>query len=462
MASSTNRGGPTAGAVLRRVLMAALLMAAAPPTVAPAGVFNPETFTLANGMRVVVIPNHRAPVVSHMVWYKAGAADEPPGKSGVAHFLEHLMFKGTEKVPGRRFSETVARNGGQENAFTSADYTGYYQNVAKDRLGLVMGLEADRMVNLALDESDVGTERDVILEERRSRVDNEPTARLREQMRAALYMNHPYGTPIIGWEHEIRALTRADAMDWYRRYYAPNNAILVVAGDVTADQVRPLAETHYGAIPARRLAPRRRPVEPPHHAPRQVTLQSPRVRQPLWMRSYLAPSYRSGATEHAYALEILAEILGGNATSRLYRGLVVERALAASAWAHYDPDNLDLAEFSVSLSPRPGGPAPESLAELAAAYEGLIADLLENGVSEDEVARAKSRMRAQAIYARDGLGTGARVLGRALAIGRTVEDVESWPERIAAVSVDQVNRAARAVFVDRRSVTGLLLPKPAS
>ena len=463
MASSTSRGGPTAGAVLRRALMAAaLLMAAAAPTVAPAGVFNPETFTLGNGMRVVVIPNHRAPVVSHMVWYKVGAADEQPGKSGVAHFLEHLMFKGTDKMPGRRFSETVARNGGQENAFTSADYTGYYQNVAKDRLGLVMGLEADRMVNLVLAESDVRIERDVILEERRSRVDNEPTARLREQMHAALYMNHPYGTPIIGWEHEIRALTRADAMDWYRRYYAPNNAILVVAGDVTADEVRPLAEAHYGAIPARELAPRLRPAEPPHHAPRQVTLQSPRVRQPLWMRSYLAPSYRSGETQHAYALEVLAQILGGNATSRLYRGLVVDRALAASAGAHYNPGNLDLAEFSVSLSPRPGGPARASLAELAAAYEGLIADLLENGVSEDEVARAKLRMRAQAIYARDGLRTGARVLGRALAIGRTVEDVESWPERIAAVTVDQVNRAARAVFVDRRSVTGLLLPKPAS
>ncbi|MFQ5955888.1 MAG: M16 family metallopeptidase, partial [Kiloniellales bacterium] len=386
----------------------------------------------------------------------------PPGKSGVAHFLEHLMFKGTETVPSGEFSEIVARNGGRENAFTSWDYTGYYQNVAKDRLGLVMRLEADRMMNLRLAEEDVKTERDVILEERRSRIENEPGAQLREQMNAALFMNHPYGTPIIGWEHEIRALTRADALDWYGRYYAPNNAILVVAGDVTADQVRPLAETHYGAIPARELPPRVRPTEPAHHAPRRVVLQSPRVRQPSWIRSYLAPSYRIGATEHVYALEVLAEILGGGATSRLYRGLVVEQALAVSAWAHYSPDSLDLADLGVSLTPRPGGPADASLEKLEAAFEDLLADLIGNGVTHEEVERAKKRMRAQAIYARDGLGTGARVLGRALAVGRMVEDVESWPERIAAVTVEQVNRAARAVFVAERSVTGLLLPKPAS
>jgi len=423
-------------------------------------VFNPQTFTLSNGMQVVVVPNHRAPVVSHMVWYRAGAADEPPGKSGVAHFLEHLMFKGTEAVPAGDFAKTVARNGGRNNAFTSWDYTGYYQNVAKDRLELVMRLEADRMINLRLTEADVLTERDVILEERRSRIENEPGGQLREQINAALYMNHPYGVPIIGWAHEAGALTRADALDWYRRYYAPNNAILVVAGDVTADQVRALAETYYGVIPWRPVPPRARPAEPTHHAPRQVNLESPQVRQPSWTRDYQAPSYTRGASEHAYALEVLAEIFGGGTTSRLYRALVVDQGLAASARAYYSPGSVDLAEFSFHLSPRPGAPARASLDTLEAAFEAELAKLLRDGVTEDEVARAKKRMQADAIYARDSLQTGARVLGQALSNGRTVEDVESWPQRIAAVTVEQVNAAARAVFVPKRSVTGRLLPRP--
>ena len=331
------------------------LAAAWPGGEVRAGVFDPQTFTLENGMQVVVIPNHRAPVVSHMVWYRAGAADEPPGKSGVAHFLEHLMFKGTEAVPDGEFAKTVARNGGQSNAFTSWDYTGYYQNVATERLELVMRLEADRMINLRLTEADALTERDVILEERRSRTDNNPGALLREQITATLYMNHPYGVPIIGWAHEAGALTRADALDWYRRYYAPNNAILVVAGDVTVEQIRPLAEAHYGVIPRRPVPPRARPVEPTHHAPRQVNLESPRVRQPSWTRNYLAPSYTRGASEHAYPLEVLTEILGGGTTSRLYRALVVDQGLAASAGVSYGPGSVDLSALAVYLSPRPVG-----------------------------------------------------------------------------------------------------------
>ncbi len=444
------------------LFLVAFLVSVAPWGAPSAAIFNPQTFTLDNGLRVVVVPNHRAPVVSHMIWYKVGAADEPPGKSGIAHFLEHLMFKGTAEVPGGDFAKTIARNGGQNNAFTSWDYTGYYQNVAKDRLGLVMRLEADRMVNLTLSEADVTNERAVILEERRSRIENEPGAQLREQINAALYMNHPYGRPIIGWGHEVRRLTGADALDWYRRYYAPNNAVLVVAGDVTADQVRPLAEAHYGAIERRPIPPRLRPEEPVHHAPRRVVLESPRVRHPSWTRSYLAPSYLRGATEHAYALEVLTEILGRGPTSRLYRSLVVDQGVATSARAYYGPGSLDLADITVALSPPPGGPARDSLAKLVAAFSALLAELLENGVTADEVARAKKRMRAQVTYARDSLQGGARVLGHALGNGRSVEDVEAWPERIAAVTVDQVNRAARAVFVLNRSVTGLLLPQPAS
>ena len=247
---------------------------------AVAQIFNPTTFTLDNGLEVVVIENHRAPVVTHMVWNKVGAADEPPGKSGIAHFLEHLMFKGTAKRGPGEFSEIIARNGGSENAFTSQDYTGYFQSITADRLALMMELEADRMNGLVLTEEIIQPERQVVIEERRSRTDNSPRARLSEQVTAATYTNHPYRLPIIGWEHEIRALTLQEIVDFYRTWYAPNNAVLVVSGDVTPEQVRELAETHYGPIPAKALSPRIRPSEPPHHAPREVVLRDARVDQP--------------------------------------------------------------------------------------------------------------------------------------------------------------------------------------
>ena len=425
---------------------------------ARAEVFNPETFTLDNGMDVVVIPNRRAPIVQHMVWYKVGAADEPVGKSGIAHFLEHLLFKGTERIAPGRFSEIVAENGGQENAFTSSDYTGYYQTVARDRLEIVMDLEADRMTNLRLTDELVLPERDVVLEERRGRIDNEPGSKLREMMNAALYLNHPYRYPVIGWEHEIRALTTRDALDFYERWYAPNNAILIVAGDITAEEVRPLAEKYYGAIPARAVPERRRVSEPEQHAPRRVRLESERVRQPSVSISYLAPSHNRGAVEHAYPLLVLDEILGGGATSRLYRSLVVEQGIAAAAGSSYRGDSLDLGSFSFYVSPRPG----QAIEAAEAALRAQLEKLLDEGVTEDEVAAAKKRLRAGAVYARDSLGAAPNVFGRALTTGRSVEDVESWPDRIAKVTAGRVNAAARAVIVEKRSVTGELLPEPTS
>ena len=284
-----------------------------------AAVFDPETFTLDNGMQVVVVTNRRAPVVSHHVWYRIGSADSPQGKSGLPHFLEHLMFKGTESLASGEFSRIVARNGGNENAFTGPDYTGYFQTIAKDRLELVMRMEADRMTNLVLDEEETLLERDVILEERSQRTDNDPGSRLSEQINAAQYLHHPYRLPIIGWRHEIESYSREDALDFYRTWYAPNNAILIVAGDIDAAELRPLAERYYGVIPAREIPERVRVQEPPQPAPRDVQLADPRVRQPSWVRSYLAPSFEHGASEHAYPLEVLAEILGGTSTSRLYR-----------------------------------------------------------------------------------------------------------------------------------------------
>jgi len=440
------------------VLATALSLAATAPAPASAAMFNPESFTLDNGMQVVVIPNHRAPIVIHMVWYRVGAADEAPGQSGLAHFLEHLMFKGTDTVAPGEFSKTVARVGGQDNAFTTHDYTAYFQRIAKDKLELMMRFEADRMVNLKLTDEIVYPERDVVLEERRSRTDNNPAAQLGEQTQAILFLNHPYRRPVIGWRHEIEALTTEGALAFYREHYAPNNAVLVVAGDVTAGEVKPLAEKYYGPLKPRAIPERKRPSEPDPVAPRQVELKSPRVGQPAWSRTYVAPSYNRGDTQYAYALQVLGEILGGSASSRIYRAVVDGKALAIAAGAYYSPEQYDLGEFGVYGSPRPG----IEIARIQAAIDEQIAAVLKDGVTDAEVTRAKKNMIEQSVYARDSLRTGAYMFGRALTTGRTIADVEAWPERIGAVTTEQVNAAARAVLKDLGSVTSTLLSQPAS
>jgi len=451
----------TTAAVDRRLVAAlgALVVWAALWSASPArsAVFNPETFTLGNGMQVVVVPNHRVPVVTHMVWYRVGAMDEEPGRSGVAHLLEHLMFKGTRTRKSGEFSRLVARNGGRENAFTASDYTGYFQTVAKDRLALVMELEADRMRNLIVDAEQVEPERLVVLEERRQHVDNWPRSILGEHIDAALFLNHPYQRPIIGWEHEIRALTVDDIAAFYRRWYAPNNAVLVVAGDVTAAEIRPLAEKFYGVIPAETLPVRIAVTEPPQRAARRIALRDARVRQPSISRSYLAPSYNFGETGHAYALQVLAEALGGTATTRLYRRLVVEQGVAISAGAWYDAMARGPSRFVVYASPQPG----VSMAALEQAIDAILDEVVEDGLMPDEIDRAAGRMRASAVYARDSLRTGARILGEALVVGLSVEDVESWPERISAVTAADVAAAARHVFDLDRSVTAQLLTEAA-
>jgi zinc protease len=421
-----------------------------------AAVFNPETFTLSNGMQVVVVTNRRAPVVSHHVWYKVGSADSPVGKSGLAHFLEHLMFKGTKTLKPGEFSKLVARNGGNENAFTGQDYTGYFQTIAKDRLETVMRMEADRTSNLRLDPEEVRTERDVVLEERSMRVDNDPGSRLGELVNATQYLNSPYRLPVIGWRQEMASYTREDALEFYRTWYAPNNAVLIVAGDIDAAELRPLAEKYYGVIPARPVPARDRLKEPPQDAAREVDLADPRVQQPSLVRSYLAPSFSAGESKHAYPLEVLAEILGGTSTSRLYRSLVIEQKLATSAGAYYRGTALDLTTFRVYASPRPG----LSLEKLEAAVDAELDRLKSEPITADEVQRATSRMVAEAVYARDSLSSAVRSFGAALATGRTVADVEAWPDRIGAVTPAEVNAAAAYVLDLGRSVTGRLLTAP--
>jgi zinc protease len=393
-----------------------------------------------------------------MLWYKVGAADEHPGKSGEAHFLEHLMFKGTKTIPPGEFSRIIANNGGRENAFTAEDYTAYYQIVAADRLELMMRIEADRMANLVITDDQLLPERDVILEERRMRIDNVPSSQLHEQISPALYLNHPYRLPTIGWAHEMAKLDTAGETAFYKTWYAPNNAVLVIAGDIATDQVRVLAEKYYGPIPSHPVPDRIRLAEPPHVADAQVTLRSARVRHPSWSREWLAPSYHGGATEHAYALQVLAEVLGGGASSRLHRALVLDKPMATAAGAFYSPTRLDLTSFGVYASPRPGTGIPD----LAAAVDEVLAKALADGVSSEEVERAKARMRAEAIYAQDSLQQPAQIFGSALTTGQTVADVDAWPDRIGAVTVEQVRAAAKTVLDGKPAVTGILLPEHTS
>ena len=412
------------------------------------------TFTLENGLEVVVIEDHRAPVVEQMVWYKIGAADEAPGHSGIAHFLEHLMFKGTETVGPGEFSKTVEAQGGSDNAFTSWDYTSYFQRVAADRLDLMMTLEADRMRNLRLTDEDVTTERAVILEERSTRTDSDPSALFGEQTRAAQYLNHPYGIPIIGWRHEMEDLSRADALAFYRTYYAPNNAVLVVAGDVTPQDVRRMATTHFGPLkPTPGLGPRTRPTEPPQLAERRLSYADPRVAQPYVMRSYLAPERNSGAQEKAAALTMLAELLGGSATtSVLAKALTFDDPKAVYVSASYNGDSLDVGSFGLVIVPMPG----VSLDAAEAAMDKVIDGFLKTGVDPVALDRIKTQVRASQIYGEDNVEELAQRYGGALATGLTVADVQAWPDIVQAVTAEDVMAAAREVLDRKNAVTGHL------
>lgn len=420
-----------------------------------AAIFDPETFTLDNGMQVVVVTNDRAPVVQHMVWYKVGSADEGPGETGIAHFLEHLMFKGTDRFPGSTFSDTIARNGGQENAFTSYDYTAYFQTIARDHLETMMEMEADRMTNLTLTDAQIVPERDVVLEERRQRVDSSPGSILSEQVSAASYLNYPYRRPVIGWAHEIAALDRERIIAFYKRWYAPNNAVLVVEGDITADDLRPIAERTYGRIPRGPDIARDRVEEPPQSTERRLEYRDARVRQPNWSRSFLAPSRGWGESERVEALEVAAEVLGGSATSKMYRALVIDQAIAVSAGAYFSGDGVGPGRFGLYASPKPG----VSMDDLEAAVEAVVTDILQSGADAIDIERAKERMQTAAIFARDDFGSAARAFGAALATGGTIDTVEGWPERINGVTADDVNAALRSVVDAGRSVTALLLPE---
>jgi zinc protease len=405
-------------------------------------------------MKAVVIEDHRAPVVTHMVWYRVGGVDDPPGLSGIAHFFEHLMFKGTKTVPPGELSKIVARNGGQDNAFTSHDFTAYYQRIAKERLPLLMELEADRMANLDLSEENVRTEREVVREERRLRIESDPSSIAQEQMSAALYLSHPYGRPVVGWDEEIQNIGRAEALDYYARHYAPNNATLIVVGDVTPQEVRTLAERTYGMVPARELAPRWKAALPPRVAEARLDFSLPDARLPSLTRMYRAPAYPKADAGVAESLDVLATVLGGGATSRLYKTLVVDRRLAVAAGAGYNGTARDAGEFTVYAYPRPG----VSFDALEAAMDEVIAGMLASPPEAGEFERAKTRLIAAHTYEQDSQSALANTYGAALAIGMTIADVEDWPNRIARVTPADVQNAGRTWLVRREAVTGRVSP----
>jgi zinc protease len=428
---------------------------------AAAQVFHPQSFTLDNGLQVIVVPNDRAPVVSHMVWYKVGAADEPPSLSGMAHYFEHLMFKGTEKLAPGEFSKTVSKLGGDDNAFTGQDYTAYYQNIATDHLETVMAMEADRMMNLAVPEDHFASEKQVVIEERRQRTENEPKALFAEQMRSALFVNHPYGTPVIGWMNEIQDHDWEELKKFYAQWYAPNNVVVVISGDVTADEVRPLAEKTYGRLEPRDLPSRQRTEVPPAIGVTQMELRHESINQPAFQSLRLAPTEAKNKDD-ALSLQVLEEILSGGPTTRLYKALVVDQKKAISVGMGYDAAALDYGTISLYGVPADG----VTPLEIRDAIHAEIQKVIENGVTETEVAESVQRLQDSAVFARDSLSAPARIIGAAVMTGSTLQDIESWPQDIAAVTPARVQEAAATYLNEdnpwiRPAVEGYLYPASA-
>jgi zinc protease len=434
----------TAGAILLSAALAGPACAADPAI---------SQFALPNGMQVVVIPDHRAPVVTQMVWFKVGGMDDPPGLSGLAHFFEHMMFRGTKINPGNQFSLTIARNGGDDNAFTTQDYTAFYEQLARDRLKIAMALDADRMAHLDLSTSNVNTERDVVLEERRMRVEDDPQALANEQAEAALYLSHPYGRPVLGWPMEVRRIGREEAQDFYDHHYAPNNAVLVVAGDVTADSVRADAMDTFGKVPSRQLLPRVEYGQPERLGETRLVINDPNAKVAMFSRRYRVTSYAEARPGQAEALDVLAGLLG-NDTGALYRRLVVELKLATDAGASYDGDSRDDGEFTVYAVPRPG----VTLEQVERATDQVIAAYAAKPVPAADLAGARTQLVASAIYRRDNQYSMATTYGQALAIGLTIADVNQWPDRIKSVSAADVVNAVKTRLVRKEAVTLYLSP----
>jgi zinc protease len=430
------------------------------PLTASAQTFGAQEATLENGLRIVVIPNHRAPVISHMIWYQVGGADEAPGVSGMAHYLEHLMFKGTETMAPGEYSKTIKSLGGQDNAFTSRDFTAYFASLSKDHLEKIMTMEADRMINIAPPTEHYISEKAVVLEERKQRTENDPRSQLFEQVDSALYANHPYSNPVIGWMHEIKRYEWPDVKAFYDLWYAPNNAIIVISGDITMEEVKPIAQKTFGSIPAKTLPNRERPEIPPAAGAIEIVLEHKQVQQPFFYTAYLAP-IEAGNTKDSLALQVLAEIMDGGSATRLYRSLVAEQKKATSVFFEYSGTLRDYGTVSIGGTPAQGVDAKT----LKSLLDTQIADVIQNGVTQDEVDSAIRRLQDAAIFARDSLMGPAMIFGSALTTGSSVNDIETWPQAIGTITPADVQAAAQKYLNPaapwlRAPVTGYLLPAP--
>jgi zinc protease len=420
-----------------------------------AGVFHPQSFTLENGLQVVIVEDHRVPAVSHFIWYRVGAMDEPRGKSGIAHFLEHLMFKATKTIPEGEFSKRIGRMGGDLNAFTAWDYTAYYVKIAREHLPVVMAMEADRMRNIDLSEEAVKTERDVVLAERKQVVDSDVTRQFSEQMAAALYQNHPYSVPIIGWMHEIKALNRQDALGFYQTYYAPNNAVVVISGDITLKDAKTLAEQHYGPLKPSVLPPKVSLSEPPHLAHRRLNMTDARVSMPTWERQYIIPSTPHDTQDQTpYALQVLAALLASGDTGLLHERLVHDLNVANAVSVDYDPQRRGPTVFEISVIP--SNPSKPAFNKIESAVDDLF-KTIDTHLAEDDIARVKTSLVAEATFARDGLFYPGMIVGQTVSIGQPLDYIETWPDRIASVTKQDLVSAAKAIKLEN-AVTGTLAP----
>ena len=417
---------------------------------------EPREFTLANGLRLVVKEDRRAPTAVQQVWYRAGSMDESPGTTGVAHVLEHMMFKGTRKIGPERFSRLVAEAGGRDNAFTSTDFTVYHEQVERDRLPFVMRLEADRMANLAIRPVEFGREIKVVMEERRLSTEDQPRALLEENLLATAFAAHPYKWPTIGWMQDLQNMTWTDAQAWYKSWYAPNNATVVVVGDVDPEQVLAWAKRYYGPLARKALLPRKPQLEPAQRGMKRVVVKAP-AELPYVRFGYKAPVLRdAGKDWEPFALAVLVKVLGGNDAARLNQTLVRERRIATSAGADYELISRGPGMLFLAAAAAQGHAA----GELESGMKEIVAQLAAQGVAPDELQRAKVQLLAQIVFRRDSFFAQAMEIGELESSGLSFRDADRIPERIKAVSGEQVQRVAAKYLVDDGLTVAVLDPQP--
>lgn len=412
--------------------------------------------TLSNGLRVVVLPDDRTTAVTHMIWYNNGAVDDPLGKSGLAHFLEHMMFKGTRRFNADEFQKRISGTGGMMNAFTSWSFTSYFEQVTSEHLEECMAFEADRMQCMEFQPHTVDAERSVILAERGMVVENNPFARLDEALIAASFVSTPQGRPVIGWSHEISAIQRDDIAAYYDRFYRPENAVLVVAGGVQPDEVVAMARRTYGEVPAKGArSPRIRASLPKPVAAQYITLASQAAPQPMVKKAFIVPAHGSGSAVLEAALELLAMHLGGTKTCLLRRRLVIEQKLAIDIGAHYWGDAFPGETVLIAAAVPAQGVAIETLER---ALDEVLTQVSREGISETELVRAKTQMLAGITFSQDEPTALAHWYGRSLCLGRSMQDIAEWPLRIRALTRDDIRQAAQLI-IPKTAVVGYLLPE---